>query len=61
MTTIEGTCRFDYAIDLNINKFEEIDEDHMSIDKSDELIREAISKKYGIDVDKIWVKYPDKK
>lgn len=53
---IKGTCQCNFVVDLDIKNFSEIDEDHMTIEKSDEIIADAIAMEYsGIEAKKIWV------
>jgi hypothetical protein len=58
MITITGHCQIDYEVDIDVSRFEDIDDDHMSTCKSDEIIARAIMEKYNIDkVTKIFVNY----
>lgn len=55
MITVKGRCTFDFEVEIPVNSFEDIEEDHMSIESSNILIGDAIESKYGVDVYKIWV------
>lgn len=48
-------AKADYVVELDINSFDDIDEEKMSIEESDVLIEKAITKKYGVIPTHIWV------
>jgi hypothetical protein len=47
MITVNGSFKVKYTVDLNVDSFDDINEDNMSLEESDKLIEEAIEKKYG--------------
>lgn len=60
MIKIKGYFKNDFIVDLDVDSFDDICEGKMSLQKSDELITEAIEKKYGVYPDYIFVENPIK-
>lgn len=53
MVKVEVTTQTTYIIDLPIESFDDIHIDKMSLEESDDMIREFLSDKFDIGVDKI--------
>lgn len=55
MIRINGHFVTKFEIELDVDSFEDICEEKMSRDQSDELISKVIKKEYGIWPQQIWV------
>lgn len=53
MVKVEVVTQTTYIINLPIESFSEIDEDHMKIKDSDKMIMEYLAEKLNVGVDKI--------
>jgi len=55
MIKINGTFKTNFLIELDVDSFDDISEEKMSIEQSNKLIAEKINQKYGLNPREIWV------